>query len=459
MASKPNISLLFQTAALHSEKLRINGLIAVFLFMNVFTTLRAILNESLRGLFWKTLPLLIGAMLFEGILWYFIRQADRRKRLVPIWLSALTVILETSIPTIALFIMTTEPRLDPYEVLSAPAVSIYFLFLILSALRLNPLLCVLAGITASGGYFAVMAFVYSRWPAPPQTEFLSGTSSHVTYGILLFLGGILASVVAKKIRTEVTQGILQLETRQRMEADLEVARSIQTGLLPRCRPQTAGFDIAGHTWPADQTGGDYYDWFQLPDGRWIFSIADVTGHGIGPALLTANCRAYVHALFGTEGNLQAWIGRVNQFLAADLEMGRFVTFLAVLLNPADGSLSLLSAGHGPTLVYRSASGDVEDLPSQGPPLGFLPDCEFESPVSIVLNPGDFLVLLTDGFTEWANPQTEQFGVDRAKLSLRQHNAGPSSQIIHRLRDDVLAFSQGTAQKDDLTAVVIQRTAR
>jgi phosphoserine phosphatase RsbU/P len=98
---------------------------------------------------------------------------------------------------------------------------------------------------------------------------------------------------------------------------------------------------------------------------------------------------------------------------------------------------------------------VEELPTQGPPLGIISDYQYEAPISLHLDPGDFLVLLTDGFTEWADPQAEQFGVDRAKIALQQHNSLPSVKIIDRLRADVLTFATGTSQKDDLTAVVIK----
>jgi hypothetical protein len=456
MNSKQNVSLLFRTAALHSEKIRILGLIAALVFLAAFTSVRAVLSESLHGLFAKTLPLLLGAVGYEVILWFLAKRAERQKKYLPGWLVVLTIILETSFPTLALFIMTTEPELNPFSVLSAPVVSVYFLLLIISALRLNPGLCIVSGIVACGGYGAVTAYVYSHWQPPPHQNMISGVSAQVTYGVLLLLGGVMASVVARKIRTEVSQGILQIEKRQRLEADLEVARSIQIGLLPKEKPQLPQFDVAGQSWPADQTGGDYYDWLPLPDGRWVVTIADVTGHGIGPALLTANCHAYVHALFGTSGDLHSWISRINGFLADDLEMGRFITFLAVVLNPSDASFSVLSAGHGPTLLYRSSSGLVEELPTQGPPLGIVADYQYMTPIELKLETGDFLVLLTDGFTEWADPLMEQFGVDRAKSALQKQSTLSSAQIIEALRADVLSFAGGTSQKDDLTAVVIKR---
>jgi serine phosphatase RsbU (regulator of sigma subunit) len=461
MVKKNNtVSLLFQTAALQSERLRILGLLAALLFLMAFTFVRAVLSEaSLQSLFWKTLPLLSGAIIYEVILLFLVLRARKRQHTLPGWLTILTVVLETSFPTLGLLIMTTQPELHPYSILSAPIVSIYFLFRILSALRLQQSLCILAGITASLGYFSVIIFVYLHWPNLQHEDLTLSLKAHVTYGVLILLGGLLAALVARKIRTEVSESVLQLEKSQRLEADLEVARSIQLGLLPQSKPQLAEYDISGHSWPADQTGGDYYDWLPLPDGRWAFTIADVSGHGIGPALVTANCHAYVHAVFGRDGDLLSWINRINHFLEDDLDSGRFVTFLAAVLEQDNNSVSILSAGHGPTLLYRSSTGSVEELSTQGPPLGVLADYTYDPPVMISLDPGDFLVLITDGFMEWANSQNEQFDVSRMKTSLQQHSSLTSTQIIDCLRGDVLAFASGTNQKDDLTAVVIKKVSR
>lgn len=455
--SSTTVSGLFRTAAMHSERLRILGLLVALLFLMGFNIIRAILGTaSLKSVFGKALPLLLGAILYEIILLVLVRRTHKKQGTPPAWLIYLTVIVETSIPTAGLFIMTTQPEFNPYSILSAPIVSIYFLFLILSALRLRQFLCILAGITASLGYFSVVMYVYLRWPDLSQGDQILTLSSHVTYGVLILLGGVLASLVSRKIRMEITEGLLQLEQRQRLEADLEVARSIQLGLLPKSNPEISTYDIAGQTWPADQTGGDYYDWLSLPDGCWAFTIADVTGHGIGPALITANCHAYVHAVFGNSGDLSSWIQRINHFLEDDLDSGRFVTFLAAVLEPDRHLLSILSAGHGPTLLYRATSASVEELPTQGPPLGLIADFTCDSPIVVSLDPGDFLVLITDGFMEWANPQNEQFGINRMNEALSQYSSLSSQQIINRLRNEVMTFSAGASQKDDLTAVIIKR---
>src|SRR6185369_6085789 len=113
-----------------------------------------------------------------------------------------------------------------------------------------------------------------------------------------------------------------------------VARSIQQALIPHAGPSIPGFDIAGWNRPADQTGGDYYDWQMLPDGNWIVTLADVSGHGIGPALVTAACRAYVRASSFYNSDLSSLAGRMNRLLAEDLPEGRFVTMVSVIIDRA-----------------------------------------------------------------------------------------------------------------------------
>jgi phosphoserine phosphatase RsbU/P len=130
------------------------------------------------------------------------------------------------------------------------------------------------------------------------------------------------------------------------------------GLLPRQSPDVAGYDIAGWSQPADQTGGDYYDWMQLPDGRIIFTIADATGHGIGPALLVAACRAYFRAKATNNDPLERITQQVDQLIAADVSDGRFITAAVAVLEPAEHRLLLYSAGHAPIYFYEAAK-DVQ----------------------------------------------------------------------------------------------------
>jgi serine phosphatase RsbU (regulator of sigma subunit) len=150
------------------------------------------------------------------------------------------------------------------------------------------------------------------------------------------------------------------------------------------------------------------------------------------------------------------ITQINASIARDLDQARFVTFAGVSCVPGTGELEVLSAGHGPILLYSAASDSFRDIDSQGVPLGILPDLVSEPPTKIHLQNGDIFLLITDGFVEFENPAHEEFGKQRLEEVVRKSRALSPEQIIKALYDAVLAFSNGTRQQDDLTAVLIKR---
>jgi sigma-B regulation protein RsbU (phosphoserine phosphatase) len=259
------------------------------------------------------------------------------------------------------------------------------------------------------------------------------------------------------LRAHIERLACETAARQRLHHDLEIARKIQRGLLPVMKPDLPGHDIAGWSQPADQTGGDYYDWQSLPDRRTIVTLADVSGHGIGPAVVTAACRAYSRASFATLREFAPVVAQLNDLLVADLPQGHFITFVAALLDPRSDHVEVISAGHGPVLHYVAAERRVVELESSNLPLGVAPGLTFHPALRRHLAPGDSLLLLTDGFCEWTNPQEEMFGVESLCAAVVQLAHLPSEQIITGLYEKVRAFSQGTPQADDVTAVVVKRT--
>jgi serine phosphatase RsbU (regulator of sigma subunit) len=253
---------------------------------------------------------------------------------------------------------------------------------------------------------------------------------------------------------ESLKGLIKLE---KLERDLDLARDIQHGLLPSGPPDLAGFEIAGWNQAADETGGDYYDWLTLPDGRLVATLADVTGHGIGPALIVAVCRAYMRAstTFGAQ-QLSEALGHVNDLLYADIPPERFVTAVVFLLDTAQKRLTMVSAGHGPILLYEARTGTIREWAADMPPLGVMDGIEFPPPHEIDLEAGDVLVLTTDGFFEWRNRADELYGLERLRAFVSDHHDLAPERFIETLYQDVLAFADGTGQEDDLTAVVLRR---
>lgn len=418
----------------------------------------------------------VGAvMLLQCATLLYTRRLIRAKLAMPGWYSVTTVMIESLVPAGILLVQILAAKLQPYAALSAPPVLAYGLVFALTTLRLRPALSLLSAITASVSHAGLVLLVTQVMDAPLPDSDLPKTA-YVAMPMLIFINGLAAAWVARQIRRHVEAALHEAEMRRhvaRIEQDLEVARSIQRALLPHGAPTIPGYDVAGWNRPADQTGGDYYDWQQLPDGRWIVSLADVSGHGIGPALVTAACRAYMRASSLFEGDLAALTQRVNSLLAADLPEGRFVTLVSVIVTP-DGQtgtapLGLLSAGHGPLLLWVHASGRVDDINPSDVPLAVVPDMSFGPQQTVKLEPGDVLALITDGFFEWSKPvkvdaQTgapltprEFFGLDRLRDSLRTHAHLPAAQIVEALAADVTRFAEGEPQQDDLTVVIIKKT--
>lgn len=244
--------------------------------------------------------------------------------------------------------------------------------------------------------------------------------------------------------------------RRQVERDLGLARDIQRGLLPRRAPEIPGFDIAGWNHPAEETGGDFFDFIPLDDGRLAFVLADVSGHGLGPALIVAECRALLRACLPHHDCPMGLLSQVNDLLCDDLPDDRFVTVGFGILDPEKGRIVTLSAGHGPILVYRRATDDFEEIEPHGCPLGLFPGWSGGPAVDVVLGEGDQFLIFSDGFHEWPDARGESFGMGRLRNGIRRHCELNAERAIQAIRADVCEFAGETPQADDLTAVVIRR---
>ncbi len=244
--------------------------------------------------------------------------------------------------------------------------------------------------------------------------------------------------------------------KQQLQRSLEIARDIQQNLLPSESPKADGFDIAGFCEPADETGGDTYDFLQLPDGRWMLVIADASGHGIGPAMVIAETRAMLRAVSMQASHIEKIMPTVNNLLTVDLDDGRFVTCFFGLLDPDENRLLYCSAGHGPMLFYGKKQDKFERVSATTLPLGIMEDIDFETVVQHDFAPGDFAVITTDGIFEAVNKAGDQFGIDRMKETLKRDSGLPAEKMVSNLCHAVDEFTAGLAQADDITAVIIKK---
>ncbi len=240
---------------------------------------------------------------------------------------------------------------------------------------------------------------------------------------------------------------------ERMTHDLDVARKIQRQLLPDANPVVEGYEIAGWNRSADETGGDCYDFIKLDNGRQAVLLADASGHGIGPALVIAQCRALVRALLATTDDLAAVCGRINQLLNDDLMSDRFVTAFIGILDGRRHRLDYASAGQGPLLFVSTAGSELRC--ATGLPLAITCELGYEVE-SFDFEPGAAAVLLTDGFYESESPSGELFGEQRVVDFVGASGDLPLDELILGLHEQVRLFSGDAPQADDLTAVLIRR---
>jgi sigma-B regulation protein RsbU (phosphoserine phosphatase) len=233
---------------------------------------------------------------------------------------------------------------------------------------------------------------------------------------------------------------------------LRLARSIQESFFPGTSPVVPGFDLAGASYPADETGGDYYDYFQLADGQVAVVVADVSGHGFGPALVMSQTRAYLQALLLLGLGVGELATRLNDFLLADGQEARFVTLFLAQLDPRNGSFVYASAGHRGYVL--GPGDDVQPLDATSVPLGILPGRVPSAPLR-TLQPGQVVLLPTDGVEETESPQGVPFGIERALDVVRANRHRSAAEIVETLYRSARSFAQDSAQQDDITAVVLK----
>jgi sigma-B regulation protein RsbU (phosphoserine phosphatase) len=240
---------------------------------------------------------------------------------------------------------------------------------------------------------------------------------------------------------------------QEQEFQLGLAREVQQRFYQACGPVVPGFDLVGRAFPADHTGGDYFDFFPMPGGSVGIAIGDVTGHGFGSALLMAEMRAYTRMVAAAEPDVGKVLQRVGRILYSDLDSSQLITLLLVSLDPRTRSFSYANAGHVPGYLMN-ASGEVEStLKATGVPLGFDPGATYPSVDSEKLSPGKILTLLTDGITETEAPGGTEYGIERMLKLINEHRDISSAEIAEVLYRDARGFADQRPQQDDITYVV------
>ena len=266
---------------------------------------------------------------------------------------------------------------------------------------------------------------------------------------------VMANVAA--IRIEHTR-LAEVEQAERMHAkELEQAAEIQRKLLPLTAPSVPDVDLAGYNAPCRTVGGDYYDFISYPDGRVAMLVGDVAGKGMPAALLMSSLQARVQVLFDEPGDLAALVTRLNRIINSNCPANRFISFFIGVLDPKTGQLNYVNAGHNPPLVARR-DGTVEKLDCTGLILGIIPSARYEQQ-TVTLQPGDIVVLFSDGVTEASRPDVdEEFGEERLAQAVFKLRDLPAKSIIETINQQVQEFTVGSPPADDITLVIAKRLA-
>ena len=245
-----------------------------------------------------------------------------------------------------------------------------------------------------------------------------------------------------------------LEEQLRVKRDLHAAREIQQHLVPKSAPQIDGFDIAGSTLYCDETGGDYLDYIGLEGGRFAIVIGDVTGHGVGAALLMATARAVMRANVSHEVGAARLLAAVNRQLSADSSGGRSLTLFYMQLSPESRVIDWISAGHEPALVFDPEQDVFSTLDGEDIPLGVDGGWSFNDNKA-TLPKGGMLIAYTDGIREAQNAQGELYGLDRLKQAVHAAHQRGSAAVIEHVLSEVKAFRGGVPAGDDVSILVVR----
>jgi sigma-B regulation protein RsbU (phosphoserine phosphatase) len=265
--------------------------------------------------------------------------------------------------------------------------------------------------------------------------------------VLMLLASQVAIIIEKVMLHE------QLIEKKRLEGQLEVARQVQLELLPAKDPQLEGYDISAYNFPTEEVSGDYYDWVKIYEDQIGLVIADVSGKGVPAALLMAFLRASLRAATHIGYAPHISMAKVNYLLWESIERHQFVTAFYGILDVTNKTLSYTNAGHNPPLLLDK-SGNSEFIERGSLPLGMFRDTRYHE-YYLTTNPGDMLVLYTDGVTEARSPHGEEFGRNRLAEAVRKHRNLAARELISAVQREVIEWTDGKGAGDDVTFFVIK----
>jgi sigma-B regulation protein RsbU (phosphoserine phosphatase) len=265
--------------------------------------------------------------------------------------------------------------------------------------------------------------------------------------VLMLLASQVAIIIEKVMLHE------QMIEKKRLEGQLEVARQVQLELLPAKDPQLEGYDISAYNFPTEEVSGDYYDWVKIFDDQIGLVIADVSGKGVPAALLMAFLRASLRAATHIGYSPHISMAKVNYLLWESIERNQFVTAFYGILDVSNQTLTYTNAGHNPPILLDK-DGNHSFIERGSVPLGMFRDTRYHE-YYLTTEPGEVLVLYTDGVTEAQNPLGEEFGRDRLAAAVQAHRQLTARELISAVYQELIEWTDGQGASDDVTFFVIK----
>ena len=265
------------------------------------------------------------------------------------------------------------------------------------------------------------------------------------------------------LTTLVSQAVISMENarlfqetleKQRIEEELNVARTMQKKLLPKSLPEIPNYDIYGFNIPSRQVGGDYYDVITIDENHYALAIGDVSGKSVPAALLMANLQAALRVMIKQSIPLAEVVSNLNDLIFSNTDSDKYITFFIGILNREENRFQYVNAGHNPPLLCHP-NGEIELLEDGGIILGMIPNYTYQ-PGEIKFDAGDLFYSFTDGVNEAVDPNEDEFGNEKLVAVIKTHRKKSSQQIAEAMLESITKFSQNNLQEDDVTMLILKR---
>ena len=357
----------------------------------------------------------------------------------------------------ALFVVLSgKPSAEPY--LAGALIEWVSMTVVVCVLVRRNILAAYTALVAAPALSALPVFLRSGDAA----LFFSGESVVLLFGAAVVVAwiGLLTKDRVTDLEAITPAFALHISERERLQQELRIARDVQVSLLPKTTPSIRGYDIAARCVPAQEVGGDYYDFVLLDGTRLGIVIGDVSGKGTEGAFYMTLTKGFLKAVVRAFHSPAAVLTQANELFCENVSRGNFISMVYASMEVEGAKVTFARAGHNPVILYRARSRGAEFFQPKGIALGLEPGEVFArtiEEVSVTLEAGDVLVLYTDGFGEAMNRGREEFGEARLQESIIRLAGGSSEEILSGILKDVRAFVGRAEQHDDMTMVVVKKT--